>query len=250
MSAAIETLKGHARQLGLSSLIQQAEDLIQKAEKEQPGYCQFAGALLACEITHRDNRQLVKRVKAAKLPLTHDLQYYDFAFCNGISTSQMAQLRELNWLDQAYNIILTGPSGTGKSFIAAGLCYQALQNGYKSYFRTMEQLMECLKMKDTVHSSMAEYKRLVTANLIVIDDIMLFPIGKAEATKLFAFINQVFETTSFIITTNKSPSEWAQMLDDEVLATALLDRILYKCQLIPLDSDSFRMLNRKTIFKN
>lgn len=250
MNESIETLKGHARQLGLSSLVQLAGELIEKAEKEQPGYCNFAASLLACEVTHRENRQLEKRIKTAKLPLTYDLDLYDYNFCNGLSRSRMARLRELNWLDQVYNIILTGPSGSGKTFIAAGLCYQALHNGYKAYFRTMEQLMDCLKMKDTLHSAMTEYKRLTTANLIVIDDIMLLPIAKGEATKLFSFINQVFETTSFIITTNKSPSEWAQLLDDEVLATALLDRLLYKCQPIPLTIEkSFRMINRKTIFE-
>jgi len=248
MTPMIETLKGHARQLGLSSLVQEADALIQAAEKEQPGYCDFAGSLLACEVMHRENRQLAKRMKVSKLPLAHDLDCYDFSFCNGLSRQQMSQLRELNWLDQTYNIILSGPSGTGKTFIAAGLCYQALRNGYRAFFRNMEQIVECLRMKDMAHSAKTEYKRLTTANLIVIDDIMLFPIAKTEATKLFAFINQVFETTSFVITTNKSPSEWAQMLDDEVLATALLDRLLYKCQLVPLDGGSFRMQNRKSIF--
>ena len=250
MITAIETFKGYAHRLGLSALAQQSEILVEQAEKEQPGYCNFAASLLACEITHRDDKQLAKRVKVAKLPLEHDLDKYDFGFNNGMTPVHLAQLRELNWLDQTYNIILTGPSGVSKTYIAAGLCYQALQNGYKAYFRTMEQLMECLKMKDSVHSAMTEYKRLVAANMVVIDDIMLLPLNKPEATKLFSFINQVFETTSFIITTNKSPSEWAQMLDDEVLATAILDRLLYQCQLIPLDCDSYRMQNRKTIFKN
>jgi DNA replication protein DnaC len=250
MSTAIETLKGHAHQLGLSALAQQADVLVEQAEKGQPGYCNFAASLLDCEVTYRQDKQLAKRAKVARLPLSHDLDNYDYGFNNGMSPSHLAQLRELNWLDQTYNMILTGPSGTSKTYIAAGLCYQALQNGYKAYFRTMEQLMDCLRMKESVRSAMTEYKRLTSANLIVIDDIMLLPLPKPEATKLFAFINHVFETTSFIITTNKSPSEWAQMLDDEVLATAILDRLLYRCQLIPLDGDSYRMQNRKTIFKN
>ncbi len=96
---------------------------------------------------------------------------------------------------------------------------------------------------------MAEYKRLTQANLIVIDDIMLFPVEKKQAVALFAFINQIYENTSFIITTNKMPAEWAKMLDDEVLATALLDRFLYKCEIINLTGKSYRMKNRKSIFE-
>ena len=95
---------------------------------------------------------------------------------------------------------------------------------------------------------MADYKRLNKANLIVIDDIMLFPVEKLQAVALFNFINQIYEQTSFIVTTNKDPSEWAIMLNDEVLATALLDRILYHSEVINLTGKSFRLKNRKTIF--
>ncbi|MGZ3837518.1 MAG: ATP-binding protein [Flavisolibacter sp.] len=93
-----------------------------------------------------------------------------------------------------------------------------------------------------------DYKRLLKADLIVIDDIMMFPVEKNEAVALFNFINQLYEKTSFIITTNKKPAEWAQMLGDEVLATALLDRLLYQCEVISLNGKSYRLQNRKTIF--
>jgi DNA replication protein DnaC len=91
---------------------------------------------------------------------------------------------------------------------------------------------------------------LIKANLLVIDDIMLFPIEKAQAVNLFNFINQLYENTSLIITTNKMPAEWANMLDDEVLATALLDRLLYRCEIINLSGKSYRMQNRKSYFEN
>ncbi len=76
---------------------------------------------------------------------------------------------------------------------------------------------------------------------------MLFPIEKDQAVNFFNFINQLFEKTAFIITTNKSPKDWAIMLNDEVLAAALLDRLLYRCEVINLDGKIYRMKNRKTI---
>ena len=105
-------------------------------------------------------------------------------------------------------------------------------------------------MKDMTRTAAAEYKRLNKAHLIVIDDIMLLPIAKNDAVALFNLINNLYERTSFIITTNKTPKEWAEMLDDEVLATALLDRLLFKCEIIKLEGNSYRMKNRKTIFDN
>lgn len=107
-----------------------------------------------------------------------------------------------------------------------------------------------LKLKDVVRSAATEYKRLSKANLIVIDDIMLFPVEKSQSVSFFNFINQIYENTSFIITTNKAPAEWAKLLDDEVLATALLDRILYHCELINLSGKSYRLKNRKPIFES
>jgi DNA replication protein DnaC len=167
---------------------------------------------------------------------------------NGLPKNRLHQLGELNWLDQIFNLMLMGPSGTGKTFLAAGLCAQAVQKGYKAYFRTMEEIITMLKLKDVTKSYQAEYKRLEKANLIVIDDIMLFPVEKNIAVNFFNFINQLYENTSFIITTNKMPTEWAKLLDDEVLATALLDRLLYHCEVINLSGKSYRLNNRKTIF--
>lgn len=91
---------------------------------------------------------------------------------------------------------------------------------------------------------------MLKASLIIIDDIMLFPLEKQDAVSFFNFINLLFEKTAFIITTNKSPKEWAQMLNDQVLATALLDRLLYRCEVINLKVKSYRLENRKTIFNN
>ena len=105
-------------------------------------------------------------------------------------------------------------------------------------------------MKDITRTAAADYKRLCKAHLVVIDDIMMFPIEKEVAVSLFHFINQLFEKTSFIITTNKAPKQWAQMLDDEVLAAALLDRLLYRCEVIKLIGLSYRMENRKRIFNH
>jgi len=86
--------------------------------------------------------------------------------------------------------------------------------------------------------------------LIIIDDVMALAVNKEDGNRFFVFINQIYESTSFVITTNKSPAEWAKSLDDETLATALLDRLLYKCQLVQLQGKSYRMQNRKTIFNN
>ena len=241
-------LKEFAGQLKLSGIQDQVEELIRKASQEKCSYLDFSLSLLETEINQRRQRDLERRIKAAKLPVDYDLDKYDYSFMNGISKQQLSQLRECQWLEQNYNVVLMGPSGIAKTFIAAGLCYDALKMGYKAYFRTMEQINEALIMKDITRSAQIEYNKLLKANLLVIDDIMMFALEKKQAVQFFNFINHLHERASFIVTTNKSPQEWVKMLDDEVIATALLDRILYHCEVVRLSGKSYRLEHRKTIF--
>lgn len=225
------------------------EQLVTQAEQQGSGFMQYTLDLLQTEVTHRQNKDEAKRLKVAGLPRSTNLNVYD-AEKNGLKTPRLVQLRELNWVDQLFNIIIMGPSGTGKSALAAGLSRDAIKAGYKAYFRSMEDITNTLKTKDFVKSQMVEYNRLLKAHLIVIDDIMLFPLEKNLAVSFFNFINHIYESTSIIITTNKMPTEWAKMLDDEVVATALLDRLMFRCEVINLTGESHRLKNRETFFES
>ena len=244
-----QMIRQYSQQFNLTGVNKVIDELITNAETRALGYIDYTLAFLDTEAAYRKQRDIQKRLKMASLPKYCDLAAYDHSFSNGLTIKRLHQLQELHWIDQIFNIILMGPSGTGKTFLSAGLCHEAVKKGYKAYFRNIDTLISILKMKEVTPSAKAEYRRLTNAHLIVIDDIMLFPIEKKEAVMLFNFINLVYEKTSFIITTNKKPAEWAQMLNDEVLATALLDRLLFQCEVINLAGKSYRLKNRKTIFQ-
>jgi DNA replication protein DnaC len=243
-----QIIKEYCRSLKLRNIADSIDDIVLGAENQCPSYIDYTTTLLHAEVLYRQGKDAEKRRMAAHLPLIYDLDNYDFSFNNGLDKTQLNQLRELKWLEQNFNVLLMGPSGTAKTYIAAGLCSDAVKNGYRAYFRTMDDIINILKLKDITRAGAAEYKRLFKAHLVAIDDIMLLPVTKTDAVAFFNFINQLYERASFIITTNKSPKEWAQVLNDEVLATALLDRLLYKCEIIKLEGNSYRMKNRKTIF--
>lgn len=243
----ITQIKHYADHLRLTLLRNKAEHLIHQAQIDKQSYLDYTHNLLEQEVLQRQKTDLDRRVKLAHLPRNYELNHYDYKFSSSISKHQMNEIRELLWLEQAYNIVLMGPSGTGKSYIAAGLVNDAVKKGYKAYFTTMEDLVNILKMKEMTSSALNTYNRYLKAHLIAIDDIMLLPIKKHEAVSFFNLVNHLHEQCSIIITTNKSPKQWAEALDDEVLATALLDRILYHCEVIKLDGNSYRMENRKNI---
>ena len=239
----------YCRQYKITGMAVKIEQTVKIAENKQLSYLGFLIELFEQESLHREQQAKERLLKTAQLPAKCSLDQYEIRDQNGLSLQKINTLKEMDWLDQIYNIMLLGPSGVGKTFFAAGLCAQAIEKGYKAYFRTMDDILNILRMKDFSRAAMADYKRLAKANLIIIDDIMLFPVEKAQAINLFNFINQLYENTSFIITTNKMPADWAKMLDDEVLATALLDRLLFRCEVINLAGKSYRMENRKTIFE-
>jgi len=244
----INQIKQYADILRLTTLKNSPQELIHQAQIDKPTYIEYTHSLLEREVLQRQKTDYQRRLKMAHLPVNHDLETYDFNYAAGITKPELKQLRELLWLEQNFNIVLMGPSGTGKTFLASGLVYEAVKSGYRAYFVTMEDIVSILKMKEITSSALVSYNRLLKAHLIAIDDIMLLPLKKPEAIGFFNLINHLHGQTSMIITTNKSPKQWAETLEDEVLATALLDRLLYRCEVIKLSGNSYRMENRQTIF--
>lgn len=250
METVREQILSHAESLRLTYLKKNVESTIHQAQIDKPTYQQYTLELLEQEVKQRRQTDYQRRLKMAGLPSQYNLDNYDFNFSNGVSKPELKQLRELVWLEQNYNIVFMGPSGTGKTFMASGLIYEAIKQGYKAYFLTMEELVQVIRLKEVTSSALGKYNRLLKSHLIAIDDIMMFPMKKHESVALFNLIDYLHEKSSVIITTNKSPKQWAETLDDEVLSTALLDRILYRCEVIKLTGQSYRMENRKTIFND
>lgn len=244
-----DRIKEYCKRINISYIPLKLSNIIMKAQETQPTYIDFLADALKMEAEMRELHTREVRVKTSRIPPKHDLDEYDFNFVSGISEREMKELRQLAWMDQAYNIVLMGPSGTGKTYIAAGLIYDAIKTGKKGYMFTMQELITCLRSKDISAAAMQTYTRIMHADVVAIDDIMLFPIKKEDSAAFFNLINSLHEKVSLIITTNKSPTEWADTLDDEVLASALLDRLLYKCEVIKLSGASYRMENRQTILK-
>ncbi len=244
-----EQIKNLCSRLRLYALPRLLESEAHLAQEQGKNHVEFLHDLLSREVQERDSKDFQRRLKAAALPARHDLDLFDHNYSQGITAPRLRELRRLGWLEQNYNLILMGPSGTGKTFIAAGLVYEAVGQGYKAYMVTMEDVINTIKMKTLMPSAMSAYNRLLKADLVAIDDIMLFPVKKEDAAGFFNLVNTLHEKASLIITTNKAPTEWAKTLDDEVLASAILDRLLYHCEVIKLTGKSYRMGNRKSIFE-
>ena len=146
--------------------------------------------------------------------------------------------------------IITGGPGTGKTFIASGLVHEAVKEGYNAALISLEDLLVCLKTKDVSRHAMKTYKRIMKARLLAIDNVTLYPLKREDMLLLFKLVNTLQEKVSLIIIANRGLAEWLEELGDEAVAAALLDRLLYCCEVINLSGKSYRLENRKTIFSN
>lgn len=246
MESTTDRLSYLAHELRLCNFSKKCGAVIHKAQIERPSYIDFLTEVFSNELADREAYKRTRSRALAQLPKDCDLDKFDFNHPSGITRPQMHDLRELVWLDQIYNILLMGPCGTGKTYIAAGLVNDAVNKGYKAIFTTMEDLISTIRLRELSPSAMAKYNRITKVQLLAIDDIMLFPIQKDEAVGFFNLINTLHEQTSIIVTTNKSPSEWAETMQDPALAAAILDRLLFRCDVIKLEGNSYRMEHRKS----
>ncbi len=165
-----------------------------------------------------------------------------------MSNKKLNQLKDLTWIVQLYNIILLGPPGVGKTHLSIGLGIEALNQGYKVIFTTMGDLISVLKTEEITRKSKTRMNRIREADLVIIDDLMFMAMDKQEANMFFHLINDLYNQSSIILTSDKGPKECGELLGDQAITTAILDRILHRVEIIHLDEDSWRMKHRSTIF--
>lgn len=202
---------------------------------------------LAEQIRLKDQKATESRIKRSGMPQMKTLEDFDFGFQRSITKEQMLRLSDFTWVEQAYNIMFLGPPSVGKSHLATALGYMALNKGYTVSFLCLDELIKILKTADITASSKRKLKYLYKASLIVIDEVGFLPVSKAESNLFFTFIAAMHEKTSLIITSNKGFSEWSGFLGDEVITTAILDRLVYKCEIFNMTGEGYRLKNRKTI---
>jgi len=125
----------------------------------------------------------------------------------------------------------------------------AVNAGYKTVFIHMEQLIHAFRTKEISIKSRHKLKKLSQADLVIIDEIGFQPLTRSEANMLFGVVNQLYQQTSMILTSNKGVAEWGEFMGDPVITTAMLDRLMHKCEIFDMDGDSYRLAHRERILK-
>jgi DNA replication protein DnaC len=225
-------LKGAARKL---------ESLLEAAQSEELSFSAFLHQTLEAELTDRSERRLKRNLTAAHLPVEKRLEDFDFTRVSGVTRTQATNLLDFRWIDVHENLFFLGPPGLGKTHLAIALSLKALHAGYTVCFERMSNLVRLLKTGELHRSSAFRMNRILKSHVLVIDEIGYTPIDRKEANLFFNLVSELYERASIIITSNKGFDEWAEMLGDEVMTTAMLDRLLHHAHIYTMNGDSYRV---------
>ena len=224
-------------------------ELVEQSLREEWCTLRMINALLARERDSRADKARNKRMKDASFPYMATIEGFDFGFQRSVSKKHMLQLKELTWLESTFNILFIGPPGVGKSHLSVALGIAAVNAGYKAMFIHMQQLIHIFRTLEISSKSKLLLKKVTQADLIIIDEIGFQPITIQEANLLYNVVNQLYNQSSVIITSNKGIAEWGEFMGEPVVTAAILDRLMHKSEVFIMDGDSYRLAHRERIFK-
>jgi DNA replication protein DnaC len=204
-------------------------------------------AFLNLQSVHQQNKAAAQRVRNARFPQLKTFKEYDFSLQDGVTAEKINRLCDFVWIEQAFNVVFLGAPGLGKTHLASALGYEAANAGYTVCFITLDGLVRVLKTAEISRPSKNRLTQLKRADLVIIDEMGFLPVSKAEAHLLFSFVSTCYEHKSLVLTSNKGFDDWADFLGDPVIATAILDRLIFKCEIFNLTGEGYRIRHRQTI---
>jgi DNA replication protein DnaC len=197
--------------------------------------------LLSAQITLRNNRRLQAAMRSSRLPAVKTLETFDFSFQPSIKREQIESLHELGFIDRKENVVLLGPPGVGKTHLAVSLAIAAAQRGRRVYYGTLIDLITSLEEAQAAGQLRRRLAVLSHPSLLVVDEIGYLPVNHSGAVLFFQLMNRRYENASTVLTSNKGFEEWGEVLGDDVMAAALIDRVLHHCHLVNIRGNSYRM---------
>ncbi len=229
--------------LGLTQLAQVLPTLLDEARQQQLSYEAFLRRALETEVVGRQQRALERRLRAARLPAHTRLETFDFSFQPTVSERLVRELAGLAFVQTATNVILLGPPGVGKTHLASALARRAVEAGHGALFLTLRQFAESVDVAGAL-AWRRQARRYLQPRVLVLDEVGYTHLTPTHAQCLFDLVTARYERSAIVLTSNLSFSEWGSLLGDDVLATALLDRLLHHAEVLNINGRSYRMKDR------
>jgi DNA replication protein DnaC len=229
------------KQLRLPSMHAQWETMALQAEEGHWGYPAYLTALANHELASREQQRMARHIKEAALPPGKTLESFDFKLSPSIHAAQITALAsDMTWIKRAENLVIFGPSGVGKTHLAAAIGYRLIEKGIRAFFTPTTALVQKLQQARRDYKLSDALGKLARFDLLILDDMGYVKKDDAETSVLFELIAERYERQSLLLTSNQPFSEWGQIFPDNIMAVAAVDRLVHHATILNITCESYR----------
>jgi DNA replication protein DnaC len=242
-----ENLVSALKKLRLPAMAENLDSYTKQAVSSNMSYMDFLNGLVWEEVRHKEHRGIENRLRNAKFPVTKSLDDFDYSFQPSINRKKLEELASLRFIDNRENILFLGPPGIGKTHLSIGLGVRACESGYKVLFTTLNDMLSTMMASLADNSFPSKLRTFIQPSLLIVDEVGYLPVSKEGANFLFQIVSKRYETGSIILTSNKSFSDWGEVLGDNIIASAILDRLLHHSTVFNIKGDSYRLRDKRNV---
>ncbi len=230
--------------LKLTAMRDRLDVLLDEAARRELNLPEALTLLCEAEVAHREERRIQMGLGIAKFPYLRTLEGFDFAAQPSLDPKQVRDLAACRWVAAGDALLVLGPPGVGKTHLAIALAVAACQTGYSIYFTTLDDLVRQLRLAEATGRFAKKLQTYLRPAVLVLDEVGYLPLDRAAANMVFQLISRRYERGSVILTSNKTFSEWGSVFADDVLAAAILDRLLHDAEVLAINGPSYRLKGR------
>jgi DNA replication protein DnaC len=231
--------------LRLGRVVEQLDALLSEAARGEPTYLDFLDGILREEVGAKQRKRIAMGIQIAHFPTVKTLDDFDFKFQPSVDQKLVRELAVSSYVANAENVLVFGPPGVGKTHLAIGLGRAAVEAGYTVLFTSATALLGALSKAETEGQLAERLAFYAKPKLLVIDELGYLPFEKRSAHLFFQLVARRYEKGSMVITTNQVVTQWGTVFGDEVLAAAILDRLLHHSFTLMIQGESYRLKQKR-----